>query len=118
MDVGEVMKNVVEKINNVIIGNEINSELEMVFLNCFMFFFKIFCIYDKCLFEMYIVFWIGNIMLLMGIFGNVYIFVKIVLFKLYRLIVYVCIIMLVIINMVVLVVYFFRFFVFINVYFY
>lgn len=84
MDAGEVMKNVVEQTNNVTTGNETNSELETVPPNRFTLLFKIPCIYDKCSSDMYIVFWIGNIMLLMGIFGNVYTLVKIVRSKLYR----------------------------------
>lgn len=99
MDAGEVMKNVVEKTNNVTTGNETNSELETVPPNRFTLLFKIPCIYDKCSSDMYIVFWIGNIMLLMGIFGNVYTLVKIVRSKLYRSTIYACIIMLVTTNM-------------------
>lgn len=70
MDAGEVMKNVVEQTNNVTTGNETNSELETVPPNRFTLLFKIPCIYDKCSSDMYIVFWIGNIMLLMGIFES------------------------------------------------
>lgn len=99
MDAGEVTKNVVEQTNNVTTGNETNSELETVPPNRFTLLFKIPCIYDKCSSDMYIVFWIGNIMLLMGIFGNVYTLVKIVRSKLYRSTIYACIIMLVTTNM-------------------
>lgn len=118
MDAGEVMKNVVEQTNNVTTGNETNSEPETVPPNRFTLLFKIPCIYDKCSSDMYIVFWIGNIMLLMGIFGNVYTLVKIVRSKLYRSTIYACIIMLVTTNMVVLVVHPFRFSVFINAHLY
>lgn len=112
------MKNVVEQTNNVTTGNETNSEPETVPPNRFTLLFKIPCIHDKCSSDMYIVFWIGNIMLLMGIFGNVYTLVKIVRSKLYRSTIYACIIMLVTTNMVVLVVHPFRFSVFINAHLY
>lgn len=118
MNASDVMKDVVDQINNVTSGNETNNELETVPPNRFSFLLKTPCIYNKCSSDMYIVFWIGIIMLLMGIFGNVYTLVKICRSKLYKSTTYACILMLVISNIVVLFLHPFRFSVFINAHLY
>lgn len=118
MDASDVMKDVFDPINNVTTGNRTNNELETVPQNRFTFLLKIPCIYNKCSTDMYIVFWIGIIMLLMGIFGNLYTLVKICRSKLYKSTTYACILMLVVSDIVVLLVHPFRFSMFINAHLY
>lgn len=118
MNASDVMKDVFDPINNVTTGNGTNNELETVPQNRFTFLLKIPCIYNKCSTDMYIVFWIGIIMLLIGIFGNFYTLVKICRSKLYKSTTYACILMLVISDVVVLLVHHFRFSIFINAHLY